>query len=176
MKSSLTHFIFALALCAGSAAGLWFWYTTIAEKSVEATILQGQINAKSGAISRITTARTVFAEIANDEVAVQSYFVPETGVVAFIDMLEGRGRVLGTTVSVLSVSTGGDPVHPTLELSLSIKGSFDAVMRTVGSIEYAPYAISISSLLVGKDVKDSWLANLKMRAASAPVEVSNNTP
>ena len=90
--------------------------------------------------------------------------------VAFIDTLEGRGRSLGATVNVLSVSTGGDSAHPTLELTLSIKGSFDAVMRTVGSIEYAPYAISISSLLVGKDVKESWMANLKMRVASVPSE------
>jgi len=170
MKSSLTHLTLALLICAGSAVGFWFWYTSIVEKSIEATILQGQINAKSGAISRITTARTVFAEIENDEAAVQSYFVPETGVVAFIDTLEGRGRSLGATVNVLSVSTGGDSAHPTLELTLSIKGSFDAVMRTVGSIEYAPYAISISSLLVGKDVKESWMANLKMRVASVPSE------
>ncbi len=172
MKSSLTHLVVVLVICVCSAGGFWFWYTSIVEKSIEATILQGQINAKSGAISRITTARTVFAEIANDEAAVQSYFVPETGIVAFIDTLEGRGRSLGTEVSVLSVSTGGDLMHPTLDLTLSIKGSFDAVMRTVGSIEYAPYASSISSLLVGRDVKEAWIANLKMRVASVPSEGS----
>ncbi|MDO8231868.1 MAG: hypothetical protein Q7T37_01540 [bacterium] len=176
MKSSLTHLILVLVMCAGSVGGFWFWYTSIAEESVEATILQGQINAKSGAISRITTARSVFAEIANDETAVQSYFVPETGIVAFIDTLESRGRSLGATVDVLSVSTGGDPAHPTLELTLSIKGSFDSVMRTVGSIEYAPYAISVSSLLVGRDVKEAWMANLKMRVASVPSEGSKKSP
>lgn len=175
MKSSFAHLVIVLLVCAVSVGGYWYWYTVIADKSLEAMILQSQINAKSGAISRITTAKTVFSQIASDEAAVKNYFVPETGIVSFIDVLEGRGRLLGTEVKVLSVSAGGDSAHPTLELALSVKGSFDAVMRTVGSIEYAPYAISISSLLVGKDVKDTWLANLKMRVAST-VSSPTKTP
>ena len=89
--------------------------------------------------------------------------------VAFINDLEARGRVQGVAVNVLSVSAGGETKQPTLTLVLTVQGTFDAVMRTVGAIEYAPYALSISGLSLGqdgKDIKDSWRADLKLRVGS----------
>ena len=66
--------------------------------------------------------------------------------VGFINGLEAQGQALGTTVSVLSVSAGTGK-QPTFMLSLTIEGTFDTVMRTVGVIEYAPYDISLYSFL-----------------------------
>ena len=166
MKSPFTHLMFASAACLVVIVGYGFWYAATAAKSVEVTSLQSQIDAKTEAVSRMATTRAALTEIAGDESVVQSYFVPETGVVTFIDDLENRGRSLGAEVSVLSVSTGGISTRPVLHFALSVKGTFDAVMRTVGAIEYAPYAISVSALSVSQDAKDSWHADLKLRVAS----------
>lgn len=176
MKSIFTHLIFSLVICTATLVGYGFWYAAVAEKSAAVTALQGQIDAKSEAVSRIATTRAALTEIAGDETAVQSYFVPETSVVAFIDGLERRARSLGATLDVLSVSMGGVPVRPTLVFSIVIKGTFDVVMRAVGTIEYAPYAISISDLSIGQDDKKNWSANLKLLVASVPFSAMPNTP
>jgi hypothetical protein len=108
---------------------------------------------------------------------VQHYFISETGVVAFIDNLEALGRVSGAAaIKVLSVSTGDVSAQPTFTFSLSIKGTFDAVMRTIGAIEYAPYAISISSLSIGQDAKNDWHANLTFLVGASTTSTPPNTP
>lgn len=172
MKSSLARLAFSSAACVAILVGYGFWYAATAAKSVEVAALESQIDAKTEAVARMATARAALAEIADDESVVHGYFVPETGVVAFIDDLETRGRSLSAVVNVLSVSTGSISAQPTLQFALSIQGTFDAVMRTVGAIEYAPYAISISALSVNQDAKDIWRADLKLRVASVPPDAA----
>ncbi|MBU6388430.1 hypothetical protein KGQ72_00930 [Patescibacteria group bacterium] len=176
MRSSLLHLGIALIICVTAGVGYWFEYTTIAAKSTAVAALQDQIDAKTAAVSRMTTTRAALAEISGDESIVQSYFVSETGVVAFIDSLQARGQTLGATVSVLSVSTDSAGTQPMFDFSLSIKGTFDAVLRTVGAIEYAPYAISISSVSVDQDAKNSWIANVKLLVGSVAAKAATNTP
>lgn len=161
MKSTLIQLILALVVCAAALVGYWVWYGAVTAKSTTVAMLQSQIDTKTKVVNRTATTRSALADIAGDEAAVQNYFISETGVVAFIDGLEALGRVNGATaVNVLSVSVGGASAQPTFTFALSIKGTFDAVMRTVGAIEYAPYAISISSLSVGQDAKNNWHADL----------------
>ena len=172
MKSPFTHLIFSIIACVAALTGYGFWYTVIAAKSIAVTVLQNQIDAKTEMVNRLSTARTTLAELTSDETAIQSYFIPETGVVAFIDDIEARGHSLGTTVNVLSVSTGGAAQQPTISFTLSIKGSFDAVMRTVGAIEYAPYALSIGMLSIGQDPKNGWRADLTLHVGSLPASTA----
>lgn len=172
MKSPFFHFFGALVLCMVVLIGYGVWYAAIAAKSAAVADLQNNIDAKTETVSRIAAARATLAGIASDETAVQSYFVPETGVVAFIDALEARGRAQGVVVNVLSVSAAGTPREPSLALSLTIRGTFDAVMRTVGSIEYAPYALSVSTLSLAKYDKNDWQADLTLLVGSVPATIS----
>lgn len=177
MKSHLTHLIFALILCVVAIVGYGILYGTVSAKSAAVATLQSQIDTKTRAANRTATTRSTLAEIIGDEAVVQNYFISETGVVAFIDGLEARGRATGsTTVSVLSVSTDGAPAQPMFKFALSIKGRFDAVMRTVGAIEYAPYAISISSLSIGQDAKNAWHADLIFLVGASATSTPPNTP
>lgn len=172
MKSPLLHLISALVVCVMIFIGYGVWYAVLADKSAAAGALQSQIDTKTETAARMATTRTAFAEITNDEAIVQSYFVPETGVVAFIDSIETRGRTIGASVNVLSVSTGGTSEQPTLVFTLFIKGTFDAVLRTIGAIEYAPYAISISTLSIDQDTKNAWHANLTLSVGSRAISVT----
>lgn len=176
MKSSLSHFLIALAVCVGTLTSYGIWYSTVSNKSTEVASVQNQIIIATENASRIAAARAALAEIAGDEAKVQSYFVSEAGVVGFINTLEALGVSQKATVSVLSVATGGSPTRPTLQLALSVKGSFDAVMRTVGAIEYSPYDLSISTLSVGQDAKDSWHATLSLTVGSVPPTAVTSTP
>jgi len=172
MKSPLTHLVFALIMGAALLATYGVWYAAVSAKSASVTALQGQIDTKTETIKRLATTRATFAEMAGDEAVVQGYFVPETGVVSFIDSLESRGDSLGATVNVLSVSTSKTSAQPSLELSLAINGTFDAVMRTVGAIEYAPYALSIMSLSVEQEAGGVWRANIQISVGSVPAASS----
>lgn len=169
MRSKFVQLAFAFAVCSAVIAGYWFWYGAVAAKSVSITALQDRIDANTDTASRRAAARAALADMAGDEAAMREYFVSETGVVAFIDGLEALGRAVGsTTVSVLSVSTVADAaVRPAFKFALSVNGTFDGVMRTVGALEYAPYVISISSLSVAKNAKNDWQANLVFFAGSA---------
>lgn len=162
MKSPLSHLAIALASTVLLGVAYGFWYAAVANKSREIASLQDQITTTVETVSRIAAARASLAQVASDEKRVQSYFVSEGGVVSLIKTLEAQGASQGVEVGVRSVSSGGTPARPTLQLALTIKGTFDATMRTVGAIEYAPYSLSIASLTVGQDAKDAWHADMNI--------------
>lgn len=176
MKSPLLQLIIALAVCAVAILGYGAWYGAIADKSTIAANVERDIETKTETGGRIASARATLAEIANDEALVQSYFVSETGVVAFINDLEARGKAQGAAVSVLSVSSGNVGGRSALTLTVAITGAFSAVMRTMGSIEYAPRDISISALTLTQDTKASWSANVKLVVGSASSSPMKKTP
>ncbi|MCX6787006.1 MAG: hypothetical protein NTY93_00550 [Candidatus Kaiserbacteria bacterium] len=173
MKSHFFNLIIVFISVLAVLIGYGFWYAAVAAKSATVAGLQNQIATETETASRIATARAVITEIAGDEAVVQSYFVPETGVVRFISELEAQGQAQGATTSVLSVSTGTG-TQPTLLFSLSVKGTFDAVLRAVGVIEYMPYNLSVSGLSLTQDDKNSWNANLDLVVGS--VKATTNIP
>ncbi len=172
MKSSFMQLAIAFAVCVTAFATYGFLYAAVSAKSVAVAHLESEIATAIEATSRAASMRAALAKIMSDEAIMQSYFVPEIGVVTFINDLEARGRLQGTVVNVLSVSAGGEMKQPTLMLALTINGTFDAMMRTVGAIEYAPYALSILGLSLGQDGKDGWRADLKLRVGSLPANTT----
>lgn len=175
MRSPFSHIIIAVAVCVAAIIGYGMWYAIISTKSASVATLQNQINTKTETVNRIAATRATLADVANDETVVQGYFVPEASVVPFINALETSGKTLGAVVSVLSVGTSGTPAKPSLTLALSARGTFDAVMRTIGSIEYAPYDLSISSLVIVKNGENSWHADFKVLVGSVPAVKSSTT-
>ena len=167
MKAPFIQLSIALAILATAGIACGVWYGIIAGESARVAQIGGQIDAKTRVATRIASARAALAEISGDETAVQAYFVSSANVVSFIDDLEARGHALGSTVSVLSVSADPSSAHSALDLALSVTGPFNAVMRTVGAIEYAPYDILLSDLSIGQDDKGAWHANVKIVVGSA---------
>ena len=175
MKSPFFHLIFWLVIAVATGAGYWFWYNTVSNESVAVADLQNQINTKTEASVRVAAARTALAEISGDESLVQSYFVPQNGVVSFIDMLEGLAAAQNANMKVLSVSTGGTANQPTLLLTIGIDGTFDSVMRTVGAVEYAPYDVTVSKFAVSQTAKNAWHADLELIVGSVPSSAATST-
>jgi len=157
----------ALTMLAVVFVGCVYWYGRIVAESTLVAGLEGQIEAQAQNTTRVASARAALSQIAGDESQVAAYFVSESNVVDFIDALEARGEALGVAVSVGSVSQSKIASHDALAVSLSLAGSFDAVMRTVGAIEYAPYDIVITSFDVNEESKD-WHADLQILVGSAP--------
>jgi hypothetical protein len=66
--------------------------------------------------------------------------------VPFLEQLTATGKYLGSNVNVVSVSASPSGAYEKLNLAVTITGSFNSVLRTIGAIEYGPYDTSISSL------------------------------
>ncbi len=147
----------------------------VADKSVAVASLTSQIQQKSDAASRVAVARVALAELASDETIVRGHFVPQTNVVNFINDLQDRGSTLGTTVDITSVAATNSKLRPMLQLVIGIRGTFDAVLRSLGSIEYAPYDLSVTGLSLTLDTKGAWVASVNISVGSTPMSAATST-
>ncbi len=175
MKSPLIHLLLSILVALGVGVGYGFWYVTVADKSTEVASLETQITQATDNVKRIATARAALDEISNDESKIKSYFVPESSIVDFISDLQARGAANKATIEVTSVIQIKNTARPTLQFLLTIKGTFDAVMRTIGAIEYAPYDTSIASLSVVQTDQKIWQASMTLSVGSV-AEPSTSTP
>lgn len=165
MKSPIIHLVLTLIiglLAIGTyVAGYWI----VAGKVTKVADLKSQIVEENVASAHLSGLRAMLSGLAADEAAMQAYFISDATVVPFISELEADGQAQHAIVSVGSVSTNSASkfASPSILLTVSIDGSFDAVMRTVGNIEYMPYNVSIGTLAIRKDMpKNEWHADMNL--------------
>ncbi|CAN5714080.1 hypothetical protein BH11PAT2_BH11PAT2_09020 [soil metagenome] len=142
----ITHTLLAIValIIAFSAYGVW--YATVSKKSAEAASLASQIQTKHQDSQRVQEAKDQLQKISAQESLVNGYFVATSDVVPFLESLQSTGKSLGSTVQVVSVSADPGKPHSHLNLSLSITGPFDSVVRTLGALEYSPYDAAVQNL------------------------------
>lgn len=168
MRPSLITLGIWVAILALALGGYGLARASVAAQSASVAELERQIEARRESSNHVALARSALAELAGDEAVVQSHFVTPSGVVTFIDDLQARAHALDAVVEVESVAaTAGREARPALLLTFAVTGAFDAVMRTIGSIEYAPYDISITELSLAHDVQDVWAASVHLSVGSA---------
>ena len=161
-RIALIQFIVALLVLFGVLGAYAFWYHSVGKASAQAAQLASEIRTKTEDSARVESAREALASLAEDEASIQGYLIRQQDIVTFLEGLESSGTTLGATVEVVSVSaeTKKTPAH--IALSLKISGSFDAVLRTLGSIEYGPYDSSVTGLtldtVIGEDGTATWNA------------------
>lgn len=175
MKTPLSHLGIVSVLCISTLGGYAFMYQMISDKSVALSEIENQIQEKDVAEASITIARSSLSRLEDEEVLVQGYFVPETNVVSLINDLEALGRSEGAVVGVVSVSKKTVGTHPAFGLNLSISGTFDAVMRTIGAIEFGPRETTVSTLSVAHDDKNTWHANMEVLVGATPTIATSTT-
>ncbi len=164
-RASLIQFIGSLVLLIIVITLNFFWYNAVVAESAQATQLAGEIKAKSDDSARAEQAKEELAALGTDQSAVQQYFVSTNDVVPFLEQLQSTGSFLGSNVQIASVSATPGTPYGELSLSLSIAGSFNSVMRTLGSIEYGPYDTAINTLTLDAPPSTTgtaatqWVAN-----------------
>ena len=169
MKRSLIHLSIAALLLVASVTGYTLWYLQVQKMGSRVVEADVRISAKSEEAAHIREARDALAALSASEERVYSYFVPSGQIVPFLESIGTTGEELGTDVEVVSVrEEGADSGRGTVILALRIDGSFDAVMRTIGTFEYAPYDIVLTNLSI--DAVDQGEEG-SVWAASATYEV-----
>jgi hypothetical protein len=157
------------------------WYQTVATASAAADNLGNEITVRSRTQVLITAARAALAQLSSTETDVEAYFVAPQNVVPFIETLQSLGSSIGSTVNVLSVAAspvpgGTSAALPTITISLSITGTFDQVVRTIGAIEYAPYDLTISMLSLSAGAKGIWTADVTLLVGSTASSAAATLP
>jgi len=122
------------------------WYGVVSAESAHAAQLEQQLTQKNQTSAQIAKAKTELVSLASDETTINQYFVSTNNVVPFLEQLQSTGKYLGSNVQVASVSATPGTPYGHLSLSLSITGSFNAVLRTIGAIEYGPYDTTVTTL------------------------------
>lgn len=166
------HLFIALGIFAGACIGYGIAYHALGTLSASVTALTKEVAAKKESAAAATLAADELARLSVEEEQINGYFVVQDNIVSFLETLQAKGVVLGSVIKVVSVSANPG-TRPHLDLALSITGSFDAVMRTVGSIEYSPHDITVTSLVLDvidsadEDAPPGWTATMKMTVGTA---------
>jgi len=169
MTRQVKQFIGALTVCCAVFVGYWFWQGVVSDKIIALTDIEHQVNIRKQATSRSISGRTILEELADKESMIREYFIAENTTVPFIEDLEKNSSTQGASVSVVSVAKGGTNERPVFIFNLRIKGTFNAVVRTIGIIEYGAYDSRVPSLALAKDAEDAWHADLRLEVgAKAP--------
>lgn len=132
--------------------GLVFWQHVVGEERVkieklreEAALLKEQTRRVEGRDSLIL--------LEEEERFVYERLLQVNDVVSFLESFERKGNPHGAEVSVVSVS---EKQENRIAIAFSISGSFDAVMRTLGSIEYEQYASTIETISLETTSGEGW--------------------
>jgi hypothetical protein len=169
IRSPYIYFLGSLMLILGVGTAYGFWYHTVIHESARLAVLTERVDARGNNTQQSIASKAALHALFSNEEAIAGYFLSADDVVSFLERLEKIGQSLGSTVSVASVSNtpavaaDGSALPDRLVLSLTIKGSFEGVMKTVGAIEYGPYDISITNLTLGSSFDEKkhtvWTAN-----------------
>ena len=145
-RGPLLQFIGALLVLIVVIALNVLWYNMVSAENAQVSDLAGQVKAKTDDSARAAQAKKELVALSTDQSSIQQYFVSTSNVVPFLGQLQATGSFLSSKVQIASVSATPGTPYGQLSLSLSIVGSFNSVMRTLGSIEYGPYDTAINTL------------------------------
>lgn len=150
-RSSLFTLGLALFLFVISSALYGLEYYFLEQAKTHGIELEKSIAEKKNEVARAQLAQSSLASLGADEERVRSYSLSRKDIVPFLESLQNTGTTLGADVQVLSVSEDRATTHPKVSISLRINGSFDSVLKTIGTLENAPYDSGIPNLTLSSE-------------------------
>ncbi len=178
MTRSTIHLAFAITCFALAALAYFAFFSALMLMRNDAASLTAEVAAMNATASDDQFAAHERASIIAAESTITGYFVDPDNIVAFLEGVQALGASEGATVTVSSVTASPTP-RPHLDLALRVEGSFDAVVRTTGAVEYEPYDIETESYaLTSSDAH--WTGDLTVSvgttATSTPASDSKPPP
>jgi len=125
-----------------SAYGVW--WSEVSSRSAEAAQIRQEIQALGDTGGLNSSIRRALEELSMQEAELYRHFVGDDTIVQYLEEIETTAESLGASVEVVAVGDAKDASR--VSVSLRIIGSFDAVMRTLGAIEYQQYDTTLATL------------------------------
>lgn len=148
-QRALIYLTVSVLLFVGALGAYAFWYVLVSEASSKVASLESALAQKGDESAQILSARRTLAALQAEDIVFERYFVEEEDIVPFLEVIENAGTDFGTFVEVVSVSKEGGSQGTRLAVSVSIEGSFDGVLKTLGVLEHGPYDITTTGLTLG---------------------------
>ncbi len=168
-QTTLTYGIGAGIFALVALVGYVLWFFSFSNAKNQALFAAAEVVRIEQEDSAIANAEETLAELASDEVMLGAYFVSREDIVSFLEELERSGDMLGSVVEVASV-TNTPGADGRLTLSMRITGSFESVMKTLGSIEYGARDMRVESLtldtLRSEEGGDPWVGAVVFSVAT----------
>jgi len=175
MRSSLIHLALALVALVLASTLYGWWYGTVERESSLSAEEVKTIAEKSETEQRAQSIATAFSKLESSKGAVQAYFISENNIVDFLTELEQVGVTTGARVHTLSVSPPRTKSDAVVSVNISIEGSFDATLRTLGAIELAPYALALSGVTMSRS-GEGWSLTTTVMVGSTLSSGATPTP
>lgn len=147
------------------ASFLFLWLLLIAALAGYAALYQSVANASVRAFGEYelpAPTRTT----TNYDARLKRYTVSPDALPSFTEDLVARAETVGVAASVTSVPASDERFF---RFAILLKGDFEAVMRSIGVIEYAPYVLSVDELRAGVGESGEWLSELTFSVGSQTV-------
>ncbi len=159
MSRPLTHLVVALVILVLGGGAYLGGFFTVKKEAQQVADLEAEIARLHEEQARVSETEGILTELTNNEAMIKSHVVVAGDIAIFLESLQKTGRALGAAVDVISVSDKPTP-EGRLSLSLKITGSFDAVVRTLGALEYNQTDIRIENLVLDTEptAKGTWTA------------------
>jgi hypothetical protein len=161
----------SIAVLIAAGIGYALWYRVVAAASDRDAQIAAAIQSGSDASARAAAAERALDQLGPAAAALNARFVGVNDIVPFLEKLQEAGSGVGADVEVGSVAENDSP-RPHLELAMTVTGSFDAVMRTLGLIENGPYDITTTgaSLVAGSSDSGAaiWTATASLSIGTKP--------
>jgi hypothetical protein len=173
MKNPLTHLILGIVLLLLAIAAYGVWFVVVDTENAKARSLAAEIHTKGQDATRIAEAKAALTALTANEDAISQHFISANDVVPFLGSLGSTGAALGSKVEVVSV--GAAPAttgQGHLNLSVTITGTFDSVLRTLGAFEYAPYDITLTNLSLDTTDSAVWSAAASLGVGTGPASTT----
>lgn len=168
--TAFTHVLLAGILFASMVGLYGAWYAHVDRITAEAATIRKDIaEIKQGNKAAADAAR-MLTDLAGTEDTIRQHFISPADVVPFLESLGKDGARLGSAVEVVSVSESNTARTGSISISLKITGSFDSVMRTLGTIEYSPYDLAFEKVTLDATSSEgatTWAANVTMVVGTA---------
>jgi len=178
MKRLLLSFGVSLLILVGMSVTYAGLYYLLSQSTDRATLLTQEVGSKTAELVRATNVHEALSSLTRDEDALNQYLIGKEDIVTFLEGIQSVGKPFGASVDVLSVSNDVASGHQRINLSLTVTGTFDAVMRTLGLIEYGPYDSVINNVTLnsaGVDAKKNSLWTAAVTASVGMKSVSSAT-
>ena len=172
-RTPYAHIALATVLFLLALGAYVSWFNHVRGKAAEASQVVQEVKTLGDAGGRSASIRRVLEDLERQEAETYGHFVSDETIVTYLEEVEATGENLGSAVEVVSV--GNAPAQngsgARLQVALRISGSFDAVMRTLGAIEYQAYDTVLSSLTLDTPPADDsgWTAAATFLIGTMPV-------
>lgn len=156
---------FALFTAACIAYGAFFWVVSgHKERLGEERLRAAEAEAKKQSLS--TLEATVLAS-AEERARIQEFVLADEDIIELLSLIERTGREQNVTVTTDSLIVNPrDEMFEELNMSLTLTGSFDSVMRMLRILEALPQQSRIPSLTLTKIVEEGqteWEGRIELR-------------